>query len=424
MIRNAIVLSDPVHGFIRVPRKIIQPLLESREVQRLRRIKQLGLGLIVFPAAEHSRFPHAVGAMALMSDALDSLTAKGTPITEDERLAAMAAILLHDIGHGPYSHTLEYDLVCDTPHEKISLALMRRLESRIGPPLDIAIQMLAGTYERSFFCELISSQLDMDRLDYLCRDSHFTGVVEGRIGIERILRTLRVYPNDGGKGSCLAIESKGIYAVENVLIARRLMYWQVYLHKTVVAADFVLRGTIRRARHLISVGNDEAVSGISSALHWFLERKIDASRLSDDEVLDRFLSLDDAEVVCSLKQWCRSSDPILADLSQRIINRDLFRCTFLTEEPTQELCALWKDRVSQALEKIGITTPDAHRYYLKVDKSRHAAYEPDEGGVRILDSRGELRELDNQADLAAIQALLHFTEKPYLCHLKEANLPL
>ena len=424
MIRNAIVLSDPVHGFIRVPRKIIQPLLESREVQRLRRIKQLGLGLIVFPAAEHSRFPHAVGAMALMSDALDSLAAKGSPITEDERLAAMAAILLHDIGHGPYSHTLEYDLVCDTPHEKISLALMRRLESRIGPPLDMAIQMLAGTYERSFFCELISSQLDMDRLDYLCRDSHFTGVVEGRIGIERILRTLRVYPNDGGKGSCLAIESKGIYAVENVLIARRLMYWQVYLHKTVVAADFVLRGTIRRARHLINVGNDEAVSGISSALHWFLERKIDASRLSDDEVLDRFLSLDDAEVVCSLKQWCRSSDPILADLSQRIINRDLFRCTFLTEEPTRELRALWKDRVSQTLEKIGITTPDAHSYYLKVDKSRHAAYEPDEGGVRILDSRGQLRELDNQADLAAIQALLHFTEKPYLCHLKEANLPL
>ncbi len=424
MTRNVIVLSDPVHGFIRVPRKIIQPLLESREVQRLRRIKQLGLGLIVFPAAEHSRFPHALGAMALMSDALDSLAAKGTPITEDERLAAMAAILLHDIGHGPYSHTLEYDLVCDTPHEKISLALMRRLESRIGPPIDMAIQMLDGTYERPFFCDLISSQLDMDRLDYLCRDSHFTGVVEGRIGIERILRTLCVYPKDGGKGSCLAIESKGIYAVENVLIARRLMYWQVYLHKTVVAADFVLRGAIRRARHLINVSNDEAVSGISSALRWFLERKIDASRLSEDEVLDRFLSLDDAEVTCSLKQWCRSTDPILADLSRRIINRDLFRCTFLTEVPAQELLTEWQVRVSQTLKKIGISTPDAHTYYLTVGKSRHAAYEPDEGVVRILDARGHLRELDNQADLAAINALVHFTEKPYLCHLKAANLPL
>lgn len=424
MTRNVIVLSDPVHGFIRVPRKIIQPLLESREVQRLRRIKQLGLGLIVFPAAEHSRFPHALGAMALMSDALDSLAAKGTPITEDERLAAMAAILLHDIGHGPYSHTLEYDLVCDTPHEKISLALMRRLESRIGPPIDMAIQMLDGTYERPFFCDLISSQLDMDRLDYLCRDSHFTGVVEGRIGIERILRTLCVYPKDGGKGSCLAIESKGIYAVENVLIARRLMYWQVYLHKTVVAADFTLRGAIRRARHLISASNDEAVSGISSALRWFLERKIDASRLTEDEVLDRFLSLDDAEVICSLKQWCRSSDPILADLSRRIINRDLFRCTFLTEVPTQELLTEWQVRVSQTLKKIGISTSDAHTYYLTVGKSRHAAYEPDEGVVRILDARGHLRELDNQADLAAINALVHFTEKPYLCHLKAANLPL
>ena len=424
MIRNAIVLSDPVHGFIRVPRKIIQPLLESREVQRLRHIKQLGLGLIVFPAAEHSRFPHAVGAMALMSDALDSLAAKGTPITDDERLAAMAAILMHDVGHGPYSHTLEYDLVCDTPHEKISLALMQRLESRIGPPLDMAIQMLAGTYERSFFCDLISSQLDMDRLDYLCRDSHFTGVVEGRIGIERILRTLCVYPRDGGKGSCLAIESKGIYAVENVLIARRLMYWQVYLHKTVVAADFVLRGVIRRARHLINVGNNEAVSGISSALRWFLERRIDASRLSDDEVLDRFMSLDDAEVICSLKQWCRSPDPILADLSRRIINRDLFRCTFLAEEPTEELLTQWQDRVSQTLQKTGISISDAHTYYLAKGKSSHTAYKPDEGVVHILDSRGQLRELNNQADLAAIQALLHFTEKPYLCHLKEANLPL
>jgi hypothetical protein len=384
----------------------------------------LGLGLIVFPAAEHSRFPHALGAMALMSDALDSLAAKGTPITEDERLAAMAAILLHDIGHGPYSHTLEYDLVCDTPHEKISLALTRRLESRIDPPLDMAIQMLSGTYERPFFCDLISSQLDMDRLDYLCRDSHFTGVVEGRIGIERILRTLCVYPKDGGKGSCLAIESKGIYAVENVLIARRLMYWQVYLHKTVVAADFVLRGAVRRARHLINVGNDEAVSGISPALRWFLERKIDASSLSDDEVLDRFLSLDDAEVICSLKQWRRSLDPILADLSRRIINRDLFRCTFLTEEPTQELLTQWQDHVSHTLKNKGIDIPDAHTYYLTVGKSRHAAYEPNEGVVRILDSRGNLLELDNHADLAAINALTHFTEKPYLCHLKAANLSL
>ena len=191
-----------------------------------------------------------------------------------------------------------------------------------------------------------------------------------------------------------------------------------------VAADFVLRGAIRRARHLINVGNDEAISGISSPLRWFLERRIDASRLSDDKVLNRFLSLDDAEVMCSLKQWCQSSDPILADLSRRIIHRDLFRCTFLTEVPTQELLTQWQDRVSRTLEKIGISMPDAHTYYLSVGKSRHAAYEPDEGVVRILDSRGHLRELDDHADLAAIKALLHFTEKPYVCHLKEANLPL
>lgn len=424
MMCKAIVLSDPVHGFIRVPYKIIQQLLESREVQRLRRIKQLGLGLIVFPAAEHSRFPHALGAMALMSDALDSLDAKGTRVTKEERLAAMAAILLHDIGHGPYSHTLEKKLIYGASHEKISLALIRRLEARYGPPIDMAIQMLDGTYERSFFCELISSQLDMDRLDYLCRDSLFTGVVEGRIGIERILRTLCVHPKKGEEGSCLAFESKGIYAVENVLIARRLMYWQVYLHKTVVAADFVLRGAIRRARHLIDAGKDKGVSGISSALRWFLERKIDASRLSDDDVLDRFLSLDDAEVICSLKQWCTSPDPILADLSRRIVDRDLFRCTFLDKDPTEELLTQWQDHVSQTLQKTGISIPDAHTYYLTKGKSEHTAYKPNEGIVLILDSRGDPMTLDKHPDLAAIQALSHFTERPYVCHLKEADLSL
>ncbi|MCY3630266.1 MAG: HD domain-containing protein, partial [Bacteroidetes bacterium] len=303
MARDLTVLADPVHGFIKIPQKIIQSLLESPEVQRLRRIKQLGMGSLVFPAAEHSRFPHALGAMGLLSGALDNLKAKGARIKKDERLAAMAAILLHDIGHSPFSHTLESKLIHDTKHEEISIALVKRLKSQMGGLLDMEIEMLEGNYEKPFFNALISSQLDMDRLDYLCRDSHFTGVAEGRIGVGRILRTLCVHPADGGSKSHLAIESKGVYAVENVLIARRLMYWQVYVHKTVIAADHALVGAIDRARDLIRNGDDDAVHGISPTLYWFLKENPDKSRVIEDQVLTRFLDLDDSEVIYSLKQW-------------------------------------------------------------------------------------------------------------------------
>jgi len=424
MLQNMIVLSDPVHGFIKVPQNIIQPLLSSREVQRLRQIKQLGMGYIVYPAAEHSRFTHALGAMGLLSDALDILEAKGIDFDPDEKTAALAAILLHDIGHSPYSHTLEFKLINNAKHEDIGLALIQRLKLHMDGPLDMVIQMLNGTYERPFFCELISSQLDMDRLDYLRRDSHFTGVVEGNIGIDRILRILCVHPKNGGVGSCLAIESKGVYAIENVLIARRLMYWQVYLHKTVLSADFILHGAIKRARHLIKKKKHAAVSGISPAFYWFLKHEIDFSMLSDDEVLDQFLDLDDSEIIYSLKKWCFSKDPILSDLSRRIIDRDLFRCNFLDEKPNQELEQRWQDCVVQALKKMGITEPDAHKYYLTVGRSGHAAYEPKEGTIRVLDPRGNLINLDQYADATSINALTNFIRKPYVCHLKNAYLHL
>ncbi len=424
MSRDLTVLADPVHGFIKIPQKIIQPLLESPEVQRLRRIKQLGMGALVFPAAEHSRFPHALGAMGLLSGALDSFEAKGTPIKEEERLAAMAAILLHDIGHSPFSHTLESKLVRDTKHEEISMALVKRLKSQMGGPLDMAIEMLEGSHEKPFFNALISSQLDMDRLDYLCRDSHFTGVAEGRIGVGRILRTLCVHPTDGGPESRLAIESKGVYAVENVLIARRLMYWQVYVHKTVIAADHVLLSAIDRARDLIQGGNNNAVRGISPTLRWFLEEDPDRSRFFEDQVLTRFLDLDDFEVIYSLKQWCTSSDRILADLSRRIITRDLFRCTFLEEEPNGRLHQNWKDRITHTLRKMGITDPNAHRYYLKVDQSSHAAYKQDKNVVHVLSPQGHLSNLGQYADGAAINALTRFVQKPYVCYPKAVELGL
>lgn len=419
------VLSDPVHGSIKVPRDIIEPLLESREVQRLRRIKQLGMGMIVFPAAEHSRFPHALGAMSLVSDALESLVDKGLFITNEEKMAAMAAILLHDIGHTPFSHTLEYKLVLDTPHEAISKALIQRLKlQHSGETLDMALQMLNQEYKPVFFGHLISSQLDMDRLDYLCRDSHFTGVVEGRIGTERILRTLCVHPQKREDYSSLAVESKGVYAVENVLTARRLMYWQVYLHKTVIAADFVLRGAIQRARELIHDGNHDAVSGISPSLKWFIEQNVDQTRLEEDEVLDQFLNLDDTEVLHSLKQWCHSKDPILADLSQRIITRDLLRCTFLPERPDTRQIEIWKEQVTHALKKMKITIPEAHKYYFTSQISKHAAYKPEEEAINVLDPKGNLCPLDQLPDGHAMKALTQYIQKPYICYLKSADLTL
>ncbi|HYG69503.1 MAG TPA: HD domain-containing protein, partial [Anaeromyxobacteraceae bacterium] len=241
------LFNDPVHGFVSVPRGLILDLVETPAFQRLRRIRQLGLGFLVFPGAVHTRFEHALGAMALMQEALDTLREKGTFMATDEVEAALAAALLHDIGHGPFSHTLEEQLLPPGPdgrphhHERMSRALIRRLDRRFGGALGLTLEIFDGTYERPFFHTLVASQLDMDRLDYLRRDAFYTGVAEGVVGVERVLKTMRVHPERGGPDSRVVIEAKGAYAVENVILSRRLMFWQVYLHKTVIAADHLLR---------------------------------------------------------------------------------------------------------------------------------------------------------------------------------------
>ena len=358
------MLSDPVDGFIEVPRRFIPDLIKTPEVQRLRRIKQLGMGFIVYPSAEHSRFPHALGAMGLLSEALDHLEEKGTRIDENERRASLAAILLHDVGHAPFSHTLEYQLIPDVSHETISTAIIKRIQSRMDSDeskkqLDLAIEISNDKYQRPFFNQLISGHFDMDRLDYLRRDSQLTGVVEGKIGIDRILRTLCVHPKEGGPNSCLAIESKGVYTIGNVLIARRLMYQQVYLHKTVIAADCVLRGAIKRAKDLIESGDDHDVRGISPSLHYFLTTNVTEEMLSNEEVLDHFLDLDDAEIICTLKKWSHSSDTILKDLSRRFINRDLFRCVLVNKENLDKTIASSQEHVTTFLRKKKITDENA-----------------------------------------------------------------
>ncbi|MCY4172242.1 MAG: HD domain-containing protein [Bacteroidetes bacterium] len=432
-----ITVSDPVHGFIKIREEfmLIKDLLAKYEVQRLRRIKQLGMGFLVFPSAEHTRFPHAVGAMGLLSDALNILQEKGTKISKDERLAALSAILLHDIGHGPFSHTLEFKLIekvnpngqiptNEKPngisHEDIGKALIRRLNAQMKGQLDLALKMIENDYnERPFFSQLISGQLDVDRLDYLRRDSLFTGVVEGKIGVDRILSTLCVYPKKGGEDSCLAIESKGVYAVENVLVARRLMYWQVYLHKTVVAADAVLHGVIERARDLIIQGNLKAVDGIPEALKCLLSRKFTTEMLNDYKVLDQFLYLDDSAITDSIKKWCESNDPILANLSKRMMKRDLFRCELKSKEEIDELEHTKTAEVLEALTQKGINDPDASKYYIHKGCSRHSTYEPDEGNIRVLNSENKLVNLDKYTqDATFIGVLTDFERKPYLCYPK------
>ena len=418
--------SDPVHGFISVPRALLLDLIQTPEVQRLRRIRQLGVGYLVFPGGEHTRFTHALGAMALMHDTLASLAEKGTPISPGEHQAALAAALLHDVGHGPFSHTLEFDLIDGFRHEAMSRALLVALNERFDGALHTAIDIFDGTYERPFFHQLVSSQLDMDRLDYLRRDSFFTGVVEGRVGAQRILKTMRVHPLDGGPDARIVIESKGIYAVENFLIARRLMYWQVYLHKTVLAGDQVLQGAIRRAQRHLRAGNEAAVEGVSPALRFFLENQIDVGQIERPDVLQTFCTLDDTDVLYSLKRWMHSPDPLLADLSRRFIERDFFRTTFLPEPPSDEQRQAWQHRIAGNLIEAGLTDADhaeeAASYYLTFDFSRHSAYERVEGSIVILDDDGTVRELSEMTDTAAIEALTRFVVKPYVCYPKEVNL--
>ena len=417
------LFSDPVHGFISVPKNLILDLIQTPEVQRLRRIRQLGVGHLVFPGAEHTRFNHALGAMALMQDALSSLTEKGTPISPDEQTAALAAALLHDVGHGAFSHTLEHQLIDDFEHEDMSRVLLVELNERLGGALDRTLAIFDDTYERPFFHQLVSSQLDMDRLDYLRRDSFYTGVAEGEVGVQRLLKTMRVQPLDGGPDSEIMIEGKGIYAVENFLISRRLMYWQVYLHKTVLAGDELLRGILRRVQeHLDAGARPDWLGRGSRSLLFFLANDVHADQIGDPTVRDHYLQIDDTDILFSLKQWMRGDDPVLADLCRRFINRVFFRVTFLPRKPSAPQVKDWRRQVADWLVEEQLVARSeaaaAARHYLTVDVSRHTAYDSTQEMIGILDREGNSRELSEMADTAAISELTTFVVKPYVCYPK------
>lgn len=421
------IFSDPVHGFISVPKNLIMDLIQTPEVQRLRRIRQLGVGHLVFPGAEHTRFNHALGAMALMQDALSSLSEKGTPISSDERTAALAAALLHDVGHGAFSHTLEHQLISDFSHEDMSRVLLVHLNDRMDGALDRTLQIFDDTYERPFFHQLVSSQLDMDRLDYLRRDSFYTGVAEGEVGVQRLIKTMRVRPLNGGPNSEIMIEGKGIYSVENFLISRRLMYWQVYLHKTVLAGDELLRGILHRAQeHLDGGPRPDWLDRGSRSLLFFLDNDVHTDQIDDPVVRDHYLQLDDTDILFSLKQWMKGPDPILADLCHRFINREFFRVTFLPREPNAPQIEDWRQQVADWLVEQNLAARTeakaVARHYLTLNVSRHTAYDSNQEMIGVLDREGNVRELSEMADTAAISELTTFVVKPYVCYPKSVGI--
>lgn len=381
---------------------------------------------MVFPGAEHSRFGHALGAMALMHNALTSLSEKGTDISQDEHEAALAVALLHDVGHGPYSHTLEHELLSDFQHEMMSRALLERLNRRMNGRLEMAIAMFDDTYPRSWFHQLISSQLDMDRLDYLRRDSYYTGVAEGAIGVGRIIKTLRVHPNDGSEEDRIVVEAKGAYAIENYLIARRLMYWQVYLHKTVIAGDQVLRSVIRRVRYSLEQEADELVAGASEPFLYFLRKGFSGLDVHEPDVQDAFVALDDADILFSLKRWTNSSDPILADLSRRFLERDFFRVDYQVESERLAPQAL-EDSVASLLLGAGLSTPEHIArdlsFYILRAQSTHEAYDIREDVIAVMNRAGRIEELSVTEDVMVIEPLAEQQVRPYVCYPKEAFAP-
>jgi HD superfamily phosphohydrolase len=349
---------------------------------------------------------------------------------------------VHDIGHGPYSHTLEHYLIRDFHHEQMSRRLLVRLIERLADhpqakALRLALQIFDGTYERAFFHRLVASQLDMDRLDYLRRDAFYTGVAEGEVGVERLLKTLRVVPGRAAE-THVAVEAKGIYAVENFLISRRLMYWQVYLHKTVLAGDELLRAAFRRVRWHFREGRGALAEGCSPALCFFLQNAVTADDLEQrPAITDHYAALDDTDVLFSLKQWKRAAtmhdDPVLADLARRFLNRDFFRVTFLADPPSDQQMSRWRTQVAAWLRENGLALDrsrhasfeEAARYYLTLGRSRHSTYRPGGGeAIGILGRGGQVRELSEVADTSALTALSERVVKPYLCYPKEVDLDL
>ena len=404
------IFNDPVYGFINIKSDLVFDIIEHRFFQRLRRIKQLGLTDLVYPGALHTRFHHAIGAMHLMTRALDTLRSKGVDIDEHEYESAQVAILLHDIGHGPFSHALEYSLLPNISHESLSYQFMKLLNKEMGGALDTTLKMFQNTYERKFFHQLVASQLDMDRLDYLKRDSFFTGVNEGAIGLDRIISMLHVV-NDQ-----IVVEEKGIYSIENFLNARRLMYWQVYLHKASVSAEKMLINLIVRAKELASSGEQIFAT---EPFNLFLTNNITLEDFQqNNSTLKTFGLLDDYDIWASIKIWSKSSDKILRMLSNSILNRELFGIE-LTNQPLSKK-SLAKLRLAVA-DKFDLVKAEA-RFLLAHGEVTNKAYIMEGEKINILTKQGDVMDVAKAADLPNITAMSKIVKKHYLCFPKTVTL--
>ena len=401
---NKKIINDPIYGFISIPDEFIFDLIEHPFFQRLRRIAQLGTTSLVYPGALHTRFHHVIGAMHLMTNAITTIRRKGHEITADEERAVLIAILLHDIGHGPFSHALEYDIVNGVSHEDISSFFIERISEEFDGKLDLALKIFQNVYKKPFLHQLVSSQLDMDRLDYLNRDSFYTGVSEGIIGSERIIEMLNVHEGN------LVLEEKGIYSIEKFIVARRLMYWQVYLHKTVVAGEFMLIHILRRAKHLAQRGENLFAS---PALSFFLTSDIQLDDFKKNPaVLNTFAQLDDYDILGAIKVWQTSSDKVLSLLATRLVNRKLFKIEIGKEPFSNDRIQAEKEL---AMERFGLTEEESV-YFVYSEVLTNNAYNQTKENINLLMKDGTVLDLSAASDNLNISALAQPVAKYCLCY--------
>jgi HD superfamily phosphohydrolase len=410
MAKTRKIINDPVFGFLSIPDGVLFQILQHPYLQRLNRIRQLGLSFFVYPGAMHSRFLHSLGAMHLMREAIGSLREKGVEITDNEATASMAAILLHDVGHGPFSHVMEHTLVEGITHEEISLMMMEKMRDELAEQdrelLNLAIAIFKDEYPKHFLHQLISSQLDVDRLDYLCRDSFFCGVTEGSVASARILKMMNVTA-DGH----LVVEAKGIYSVEKFLVARRLMYWQVYLHHTSVAAEQLLIKILERAKALAKQGVELFCS---PALHYFLYNRITSEVfVQSPNALNQYAMLDDADLLSAIKVWIGCEDKVLSELCQCFTNRRLFKGKLLDQPLSQEQVEVLSE---QYAERFGIDKADAHYFFVEHVSTSNTYSEKGEA-IGILYKDGMVKDIADASDMLSMESLTFKPQKRYLFRL-------
>ncbi len=398
------IINDPVFGFINIPKGLLYDLVQHSLLQRLNRIRQLGLSSVVYPGAQHTRFQHSLGAFHLMSQTIGHLRAKGNNITDNEAEGVQAAILMHDIGHAPFSHVMENTLVQGVSHEEISLMLMERINKEMNGKLTLAIQIFKDEYPKRFLHQLVSGQLDMDRLDYLRRDSFYTGVSEGTIGSARIIKMLNV------RDDRLVVEAKGIYSIENFLTSRRLMYWQVYLHKTSVAYEQMLVSAMVRAKELAGKGVELFAS---PALGFFLYNSICRENFfSDSTCLENYIQLDDNDIWTALKVWCNHPDKVLSTLSRGLVNRNIFKVEVFGEPIQEERKELLRRQISDALH----VSPTEANYFIATPEVEQNMYDAAKDCIQILYKDGSIKEIARASDLLSVSLLSKKVKKYYLCY--------